>query len=432
MLSREQRLLEEGGVGGEDRSAFARDCDRILYSAQFRRLGGITQVTTPSEFHVFHNRLTHTLEVAQVARRMAERLLQRNSSISADLNPDVVEAASLAHDLGHPPFGHNGEKTLHQIATGQGESRPDRAIRDGYEGNAQSLRRVCKLAVREPQMEGLNLTAATLRALIKYPWQYQHNLEKLDKFGVYDADDAMFRAFWNPDQGINQTLEAQCMDWADDVAYSTHDLFDFALAGLVPLAELKSADLAGLREILGERSKQIGDEALGWVTQSFDLLPDPPPLGTSVHSSATVGQLRQWVSHMIRRYSSELVEVSSLDGLLTLEKLQTARQEVDVLKAITYHFAIGSPALAMRQEGERRILRLLYDVLMDSALDPNGPSKNLLSSGARMQLEREIPAPRVVLDVISGMTDAQAVAVYQKLTGHTQGSVLDGATTSMF
>lgn len=430
MSQRDRRLNAEASDGG-DRSPYQRDRDRILYSAQFRRLGGITQVTTPAEFHVFHNRLTHTLEVAQVARRMAERLLHKDPDLSAELDADVVEAAALAHDLGHPPFGHNGELTLHRIATGVGESREERTIRDGYEGNAQSLRILTKLAVREPDSIGLNLTVATLRAVIKYPWKYQENEEKLQKFGVYDADEDLFQLLWNSDNGRNQTIEAQCMDWADDIAYSTHDIFDFALAGLIPLSDLKGADRSGLRQLLGERIVEVDDDALDAVIHTFDLLPDTSPLQTSIHSSTTVGQLRQWVSHMITRYSSELVQVDDSESGLTLRKLETARQEVDVLKSITYHFAIGSAALAMRQEGERRVLRVLYDVLMDSALDPTGPSKNLLSSNARGLLAT-VDAPRVVLDVISGMTDAQAVAVYHKLTGHTQGSVLDGATTSMF
>ncbi|RYG15870.1 dNTP triphosphohydrolase [bacterium] len=147
-LDRDRRLLSS--TRQEDaRSEFQRDRDRILYSAQFRRLSGVTQVTSPAELHSFHNRLTHTLEVAQIARRIAERLLKLSVVSPSELDPDVCEAAALTHDLGHPPFGHNGEKTLDAAARGRD---PECVLPitddDGYEGNAQSLRIVTKLAVR--------------------------------------------------------------------------------------------------------------------------------------------------------------------------------------------------------------------------------------------------------------------------------------------
>ena len=149
----------------DQRTPFKRDRDRILYTNALRRLAGVTQVAADSEPHVFHNRLTHTLEIAQIARRIAERLARDNSEAALALggiDPDVAEAAALAHDLGHPPFGHIAEELLDDLMCGE------QKIRDGFEGNAQSFRIVTKLAVRNLH-PGLDLTRATLNAILKYP-----------------------------------------------------------------------------------------------------------------------------------------------------------------------------------------------------------------------------------------------------------------------
>jgi predicted deoxyguanosinetriphosphate triphosphohydrolase len=148
----------------DNRSAFQRDRDRILFTSAFRRLAGVTQVFSAEEGHIFHNRLTHSLEVAQVGRRLCERLTTdyRETADRLEINPDVVEAACLAHDLGHPPFGHIAERLLDELVTHE--------LADGFDGNAQSFRIVTKLAFRSTDVTGLNLTRATLNALLKYPW----------------------------------------------------------------------------------------------------------------------------------------------------------------------------------------------------------------------------------------------------------------------
>src|SRR6056297_1141470 len=155
----------------DQRSEFQRDRDRILYSTSFRRLDGITQIVRAGESDVFHNRLTHSMKVAQVGRRLAEHCIeqQADSANFHGLHVEVVEAACLGHDLGHPPFGHIGEETLDRILTTKDEVG-DCLDPEGFEGNAQSFRIVAKLAVRFPQCDGLDLTRATLAALQKYPW----------------------------------------------------------------------------------------------------------------------------------------------------------------------------------------------------------------------------------------------------------------------
>jgi dGTPase len=172
---RQERFIPEDRL--DRRSPAQIDRDRILYSTAFARLAEVTQVVAAERGHVFHNRLTHSIKVGQLARRMAEKLLREQPDEVAalgGLDPDVAEAAGLAHDLGHPPFGHIAEETLHHLVQTKGR------LKDGFEGNAQSFRIVAKLAVSDAlpttgtkTIDGLNLTRATLNGILKYPWLLQ-------------------------------------------------------------------------------------------------------------------------------------------------------------------------------------------------------------------------------------------------------------------
>ena len=175
-LPRNHRRYSSSSPSEEDtRSPAQKDRDRIIYTSAFRRLAEVTQVASPTDAHVFHNRLTHSLQVAQVGRSLAQRL--RKDPVSCEqvggIDPDTVEAACLAHDLGHPPFGHTAEEKLNELIG-------ERA--GGFEGNAQSFRIVAKLAFKSTKHEGLDLTAGTLAAILKYPWLKRENPEKPNKW----------------------------------------------------------------------------------------------------------------------------------------------------------------------------------------------------------------------------------------------------------
>ena len=170
------RLFRENTHEGDDRNDFQRDRDIILYSSALQRLSTTTQVVSGESGYVFHNRLTHTLQVAQVGRRLAEKLLihQKDLAKQHGVDPDVVEAACLAHDLGHPPFGHLAEVELNTLVSGS------RSVQ-GFEGNAQSFRIVNALAFRSQRFQGLNLTKRTLRAILKYPWTYSGHTRRVPR-----------------------------------------------------------------------------------------------------------------------------------------------------------------------------------------------------------------------------------------------------------
>lgn len=430
MLRRTDRLSRTPSSG--DRGEFERDRDRILYSAQFRRLGGVTQVTSPVELHSFHNRLTHSLEVAQIARRTAERLLRRDTSGSLTdyLHPDVCEAAALAHDLGHPPFGHNGELVLDRLAvTPSSVGGP--CDPSGYEGNAQSLRILTKLAKHSVDYEGLNLTAATLRASIKYPWVRGPEGKEHEKFGAFPTERPLLDQLFDGLKPRAQTLEAQIMDLADDVAFSVHDLYDFITAGVIPLREIVGITGAELRQLLAQDKKagECSDEAFENVVLNLATLPVTDIRTASRFSSDLVAGLKEWVSTNITRFTDTELSVEFQDDLPELKVSPEAGSEIIILKALTKYFVISSPALAVRQAGEAAILGKLYEVLLNDAVTA---SPALLSEEAKARLQVGNGPVRVVLDIISHMTDAQAIGLHHKLTGQSLASILDLTTPSLF
>ena len=262
---------KRAGGGGTGRGPFVRDRARVLHSSALRRLAAKTQVVAVGSGDFPRTRLTHSLECAQIGREMG-------ATIGCD--PDLVDAACLAHDLGHPPFGHNGESALAELAAGCG----------GFEGNAQSLRLITRLEAKVPGA-GLNLTRATLDATLKYPWvgppvassaaasSSSSSAEALDdaavgrppgKYGAY-ADDASIFSWIRADAPPGRpSLEAQVMDWADDVAYSVHDLEDGLHAGLVTLDQLRDpAEQLAVASLTLTSYCKPGSASLDELTSAF-------------------------------------------------------------------------------------------------------------------------------------------------------------------
>ena len=249
-ISRGDRLHVRGSSAADQRSQFQIDRDRILYSEAFRRLQGVTQVVSADEGAIVHNRLTHSLKVGQVARRIAEKLISDESIPKGHLDrlggvdPDVCEAAGLAHDLGHPPFGHVAEETLQQLTEDSGH----------FEGNAQTFRILTKIEPHSEKYRGLNLTRATLAAITKYPRaRTGEGGTTHAKYGHYsqsESEEFKFARSLFPSADSKKSLEAEIMDFADDVTFAIHDTEDFYRAGLIPLQELGSEDVSITLETL--------------------------------------------------------------------------------------------------------------------------------------------------------------------------------------
>ncbi len=401
----------------------------MLYSSAFRRLSGITQVVAPTEHHPTHNRLTHTLKVAQVGRSLAENLLQdpKNRAIAnhvGGLDPDVVEAAALAHDLGHPPFGHIAERELDGIVTSHG-------VRDGFEGNAQSFRIVTKLAVRYPDVAGLDLTRATLCATLKYPWMRATTGSKSRTWGAYDSeeDDLHWARVTCPLGNDTQSLEAGLMDWADDVTYAVHDVEDFFRAGLIPLDRIVTDHSERDRFLQSERVHHLGENGITAVdlSRTFNTLMDSAPIAMPYRGSRSDRAIiRSFTSGLIDRYVTA-VSLADPDGTTSPLRINPiAEMEVSMLKALTWYYVIESRALVAQRFGQRRLIRALFDIFLDASASKRDwqifPTiyQELLETSPQ-----DIDRVRLVTDLIASMSETQVITMYQRLTGLSTGSVMD-------
>ena len=393
-------LPESAGAGG--RSPFARDRARVLHSGSFRRLAGKTQVVAPDEDAVPRTRLTHSLEVAQIAREIGEQL---------GCDADLVDLAGLAHDIGHPPFGHNGEAALDAVGAPAG----------GFEANAQNLRLLSRL---EPKIitadghpAGLNLTRASLDAVIKYPWS-----RPVDggKFGVYADDTAVFEWIRRPVDDARRTcIEAQVMDWADDVAYSVHDVEDGVSAGRIDLGRLSdSAERAiiavAAQAFSSESAADLGtvlDELLGLPVVAAGIGHPPGPV-----ADAAVKRLTSELTGRLATGAIAATRAAGGSGALVryaadLEVPRVLRAEVAVLKAIARHYVMADPLRISIQHDEQRLLTELVLAMADrgsSVLDPMFAASFDDASGDAERL-------RVVLDQVSLFTDAQAIGRHRRL-----------------
>jgi dGTPase len=411
----------------------------------------VTQVTAPEAGHAFHNRLSHSLKVAQVGRRNAERLQRMAEAgtikgAAADLvntlEPDAIEASCLAHDVGHPPFGHVSEKALHRAAR---ETLGHDF--DGFEGNAQSFRIVTRLAVRVGDVPGLDLTRRTLDGLLKYPWGFSVDPEEKAhrKWGYYQDDADAFRFVRPADDSSKKNshercLEAEIMDWADDLTYAVHDLDDFFRAGLIPLHRLGDPDSPEselLAEMLSEAKAaeprafpQYSISDLVAATQQALELYGPEVLYE--HTATNRASMRKFGSDLITRYLEAFrVGVDAATGQAMLEINSDARCEVEALKLLVRVFVIRRPGLAVVQHGQKELITKLFNCYFEASADGEAGDSRLFPPEARERLLRSttpVERGRVVVDLIAGLTEAGAMKLHQRLTGGATASKALDAT----
>jgi len=414
----------------DQRNRFARDRDRVLYTSAFRRLAGVTQVAAAGEGEFFHNRLTHSLEVAQISRRLAERLLGERPDLRG-LDPDVVETAGLAHDLGHPPFGHAGEEELDACVRRAGNP-------DGFEGNAQTFRILTKLAARRNGLVGLNLTRASLDATLKYPWFRQASGKRYRKFSAYtsERDEFSFARGLHTRGDDSQSIEAQIMDWADDIAYAVHDLYDFFRAHLIPLDRLaidteeRTRFVRSAVDRWAEEGRPVATDVAEIESLLDRLLQLFPLRGPFDGSQAHRGYLREYTSALIGHYIQSETSVAAGTGDPSIAVTAEGRAEVEILKALTWHYVIENPALTTIQHGHRRVIRTLFRTFLR---DGRG-RRELLPVTVRESLETALvgatqdeamrAVARSASDAVASLTEDGALRLYQRFLGVNPGSVL--------
>ncbi len=419
-----RRLLPEKKP--ERRSEAERDHDRILYSTALQRLAGITQIAAQEAGVTMHSRLTHTFKVAQVARRIASRI-----GVRVD-RQEVAAAAALAHDLGHPPFGHLAEVALNRRAEPWG----------GFEGNAQSFRIVNFLALRSDTYRGLNLTRRTLNAILKYPWLQDVGDERTaKKWGAYETERKAFEFARGTSADDERSLEAAIMDWSDDVTYAVHDLEDFFRLGLIPLERLAARDDTERRRFTASfyddpnkrtdlrlkfrLEKLSTDDLHAAVERLFTDATSPLGLIAPYRGSRRDRtNLRYQTSYLIGRF----VSAATRDG----ERLDLSRDEVAevaVLKELAWFYVITDPSLSTIQHGQEKVVDDLHKIYVNAAVDTKDGWR-LYPLAQRELLDRiRIPneARRIATDFVAGLTESMAYELHHRLTGVTAGSILDAA-----
>lgn len=403
-----ERMLEE--THSSRRSDFARDRARLLHSSALRRLSAKTQVLSPTAGLDFaRNRLTHSLEVAQVGREIAGRLR---------LDPDVVDTASLAHDIGHPPFGHNGEKALNSWSSDIG----------GFEGNAQTLRLLTRLEPKvfgtDGRSFGLNLTRASLDASTKYPWPEQQAV--IDptgraKFGFY-ADDFDVFAWMRADAPDKQRcIEAQVMDLSDDIAYSVHDFEDAIFNGYVDAGELGAR--VNHDELVDSMFEWIGGEfSHDELIAAFDRL-DNLDVWVDTWDGSRIAQakLKNLTSQLIGRFAHAAVHATReaypqqslvrFGGNVIVPDV--VRAEIAVLKGIVAAFVMTTNSRQPVYTQQREVLTDLCNTLYERG--PESMDRHFAEdwNAATDEAVRR----RIVVDQVASLTDQSAFAWHNRLCG---------------
>lgn len=479
----QERPMDQARADASWRSDAQVDADRILYSSEFRRLAGVTQVMSPQDDYVFHDRLTHSLKVAQVAATLARRLIAQGQVDGIDaeelhsaIDPEICYVAGLAHDLGHPPFGHAAEEELQKIlACGKssGGAANRSILRDSFEGNAQSFRIIALLSQRKFQLDddfsqptGLNLTWRSLAAISKYPWRKggnPTNLKKLEKkWGFYDTeyryhDELVSRNLISLTltadgtvQAVSRSIEAEIMDWADDIAYAVHDLEDFHKSGKISLDRLgliskpphtTDSEYESLLDFALPRLERAPDLTQADLSDQEMLikliqehvnvrLPQTPFSG----SPQSQGELIQFSSNATAFLESQAT-VQKINGRLQLVVRPDGRIIAEFLKSLTKYYVINDSTLETMQFGQRKVIADLFAILHQMTV------KIFIDDGSAGQEAKRLPArlytymliamnatgahqsdedraARAVVDFICSLTDKQASFLHQRLTGN--------------
>jgi dGTPase len=406
-----ERFVPEDRTNSAKRGEFARDRARVLHSSALRRLGAKTQVLSPTNGDFARTRLTHSLEVAQVGREMAQAL---------GIDPDVVDTACLAHDLGHPPFGHNGEKALSVWAEDFG----------GFEGNAQTLRLLSRIEPKvidsSGQSRGLNLTRASLDASCKYPWARDEGVAESGgnqsvKFGYYEDDAEVFEFLRKGADATRKCIEAEVMDFADDVAYSVHDFEDAVVSGYVNLSEL--ASVSNHAEYFSKIQSWAGPElSIEDIQAAFSRLSSNlywlESYSSSMADQATLKNLTSYlIGSFVGRSTEHTLASNSSEHLVryngALSVPSDVRAEIAVLKGTVSVFLMTDEKRQPYYLWQREVLTELADALLAS----NGKHLDHYCQSVWKTASTDSQKYRVVVDQVASLTDVSALNLHAELIG---------------
>ncbi|MBT7983230.1 MAG: dNTP triphosphohydrolase [Akkermansiaceae bacterium] len=406
------RKEDENDRPDDYRSPFQIDRDRIIYTPSFRRLQSKTQVFLSGEYDFYRTRLTHSLEVAQIGRSICNRLKKRSTTLSDEyfIDPDLVEAACLSHDLGHPPFGHAGERVLHSIMQKQG----------GFEGNAQTLRQLTETIYGQ---RGMNPTRAFLDSTLKYKTLLSEIPEAPNHF-IYDYQIShLVFAFEDKNQLLQleagnvrnsfKSVECQIMDWADDTAYSLNDIVDGANAGFINLQNLEL--WAETNNLKGNDAKNLDQLCKSIRKQRLEPLMGRK-VGDFIAAANIIGAEDNFMSSRTARYKYK-IDVSS-----------DIAQESKLYKNISLDLVFKSPQLQQLDHKASRVLGELFNILSENYISKTRNPLRLVSAESEKLIanaEEDSAKARVITDIISEMTDKLAVRTYRRLVDPNFGSILD-------
>lgn len=421
-FSLEERVHQrEEPRDGDIRSAYERDRARIIHSAAFRRLQGKTQVMGVGEGDYHRTRLTHSIEAAQIGQGIAAKLKQKYENAGEKLNalPEraLIEAACFAHDLGHPPYGHGGEKALHAQMVNHG----------GFEGNGQTFRILVRLEKYRTPYQGTNPTCRLILALLKYAVPYSAYSDEITKLKppkcYFDSEkniiERCLESFGSSDRAMflsggtrkhkpdpqHMTLDASIMEMADDIAYAVHDLEDIIARHLVDKEEV--------RDVVNTELKNAGN-----VTEGLD----PNKLMNELFSKWS-GDRKQAISSLVNLFvnSAQIEEIGPFEHpLLRFRATHPSALAglIESLKDATYKLVVEDAGVQQLETRGQRIVTALYQEFLKN------PDK-LIPKSSWGDLNPQDPVERRVADYLAGMTDTYAQKVYQRLFTPGFGSSYD-------
>ncbi|MFH0734790.1 MAG: dNTP triphosphohydrolase [bacterium] len=409
--------LKESNRTGEYRTFFQIDRDRIIHSSEFRRLQGKTQVFLPGEYDFYRTRLTHSIEVAQIGRAICYFLNTKAITVFNEeyyLDSDLIEAACLAHDLGHPPFGHGGERILNSLMRKYG----------GFEGNAQTLRLLSETFFRdEGRQRGMNPTRASLDSILKYKVLYSESSTKENHF-LYDYQKKYLDFVFNnlnysdyikTEKELNsfRSIECQIMDFADDTAYAINDLIDSIMGGFITYSKLIRWGNAN-EENLSLKQEKILSELADWIKLDTYKKKLSALVGNFIQG-CQIKERETFLDNYTNRYKYILY----IDNAI--------KDKLELFKKLSVDIVFNTSQLHQMEYKANHLIKRLFEAFEQNYIVENKGMKLLPEFNDRLiknQIE-VIDKSRIMCDYIAGMTDGFALRNYKRLFQPDYSSFVD-------